>query len=293
MERKPAINQFSGSHLLPGKKIVAAVFCCRSWRKSFSLKRQRFEFIHFSFSFGDAFVSFSELSSLAIVFLLCIDLFIGCCGTGGSITSKVHNDRVPKPHQLIFMSPSGVQKERMQPDDMRIRCDAGAVIHSHEMEESCLLAMLSPMSTEFRVEAYPKTTAELVWNHGINVRGDTWISAKTQVCAEEGLNYLILCCSSHGCLEQITTSLWCGSDTKQEHEGDKTSSYIQMSESLGVDSPSEILFLTDVLQEAVAAAGKKKGSKLSMLEKTSIPNARRRLCQRIMGSRSINSFWKI
>ncbi|CAN1854705.1 Probable bifunctional methylthioribulose-1-phosphate dehydratase/enolase-phosphatase E1 [Linum perenne] len=143
------------------------------------------------------------------------------------------------------------------------------------------------------VEAYPKTTAELVWNHGINVRGDTWISAKTQVCAEEGLNYLILCCSSHGCLEQITTSLWCGSDTKQEHEGDKTSSYIQMSESLGVDSPSEILFLTDVLQEAVAAAGKKKGSKLSMLEKTSIPNARRRLCQRIMGSRSINSFWKI
>ncbi|CAN1854702.1 Probable bifunctional methylthioribulose-1-phosphate dehydratase/enolase-phosphatase E1 [Linum perenne] len=108
------------------------------------------------------------------------------------------------------------------------------------------------------VEAYPKTTAELVWNHGINVRGDTWISAKTQ-----------------------------------EHEGDKTSSYIQMSESLGVDSPSEILFLTDVLQEAVAAAGKKKGSKLSMLEKTSIPNARRRLCQRIMGSRSINSFWKI
>ncbi|CAN1198076.1 Probable bifunctional methylthioribulose-1-phosphate dehydratase/enolase-phosphatase E1 2 [Linum perenne] len=208
------------------------------------------------------------------------------------------------------MSPSGVHKERMQPDDMyvmsgdgsimhapspkpyphkppnccdcaplfmkllaqlsshcnwelqRIRCDAGAVIHSHEMEESCLLAMLSPMSTEFRVEAYPKTTAELVWNHGINVRGDTWISAKTQ-----------------------------------EHEGDKTSSYIQMSESLGVDSPSEILFLTDVLQEAVAAegaaAGKKKGSKLSMLEKTSIPNARRRLCQRIMGSRSINSFWKI
>ncbi|CAN1854704.1 Probable bifunctional methylthioribulose-1-phosphate dehydratase/enolase-phosphatase E1 [Linum perenne] len=125
MERKPAINQFSGSHLLPGKKIVAAVFCCRSWRKSFSLKRQRFEFIHFSFSFGDAFVSFSELSSLAIVFLLCIDLFIGCCGTGGSITSKVHNDRVPKPHQLIFMSPSGVQKERMQPDDMYVMSGDG------------------------------------------------------------------------------------------------------------------------------------------------------------------------
>ncbi|CAN0891271.1 Probable bifunctional methylthioribulose-1-phosphate dehydratase/enolase-phosphatase E1 [Linum grandiflorum] len=33
----------------------------------------------------------------------------------------------------------------------------------------------------------------------------------------------------------------------------ETSSYIQISESLGVDSPSEILFLTDVVQEAVAA----------------------------------------
>ncbi|XP_028059074.1 probable bifunctional methylthioribulose-1-phosphate dehydratase/enolase-phosphatase E1 isoform X2 [Camellia sinensis] len=34
-------------------------------------------------------------------------------GTGGSITIKVHDDSIPKPHQLIVMSPSGVQKERM------------------------------------------------------------------------------------------------------------------------------------------------------------------------------------
>ncbi|CAN1335295.1 Probable bifunctional methylthioribulose-1-phosphate dehydratase/enolase-phosphatase E1 [Linum perenne] len=33
----------------------------------------------------------------------------------------------------------------------------------------------------------------------------------------------------------------------------ESSSYIQISESLGVDNPSEILFLTDVVQEAVAA----------------------------------------
>ncbi|CAN0920266.1 Probable bifunctional methylthioribulose-1-phosphate dehydratase/enolase-phosphatase E1 [Linum grandiflorum] len=207
-------------------------------------------------------------------------------GTGGSITSKVHDDRVPKPHQLILMSPSGVQKERMQPDDMYVmsgngsifyapspkpyphkppKCsdcaplfmkfrqlsspciialqlliyaitgcadtafycnsqayqmrDAGAVIHSHGME-SCLVTMLNPSSKEFRIthmemikgikghgyydelvvpiientayeneltdsltkaiEAYPKTTAVLVRNHGIYVWGDTWISAKTQ-----------------------------------------------------------------------------------------------------------------
>lgn len=29
-------------------------------------------------------------------------------GTGGSITIKVHDDSIPKPHQLIVMSPSGV-----------------------------------------------------------------------------------------------------------------------------------------------------------------------------------------
>ena len=33
-----------------------------------------------------------------------------------------------------------------------------------------------------QIEAYPKTTAVLVRNHGIYVWGDSWISAKTQVC---------------------------------------------------------------------------------------------------------------
>ncbi|CAO2833388.1 unnamed protein product [Amaranthus hypochondriacus] len=106
-------------------------------------------------------------------------------GTGGSITIKVHDDSVPKPEQLIIMSPSGVQKERMLPEDMYIlssdgsiiwtpspkpyphkapKCsdcaplfikayhmrNAGAVIHSHGME-SCLVTMMNPTSKEFRI----------------------------------------------------------------------------------------------------------------------------------------------
>ncbi|KAK6946706.1 hypothetical protein RJ641_000179 [Dillenia turbinata] len=106
-------------------------------------------------------------------------------GTGGSITIKVHDDSIPKPQQLILMSPSGVQKERMEPDDMYVispngsvlyapspkpyphkppKCsdcaplfmkayemrNAGAVIHSHGME-SCLVTMINPLSKEFRI----------------------------------------------------------------------------------------------------------------------------------------------
>ncbi|XP_076896300.1 putative bifunctional methylthioribulose-1-phosphate dehydratase/enolase-phosphatase E1 1 isoform X2 [Bidens hawaiensis] len=175
-------------------------------------------------------------------------------GTGGSITAKVHDDEVPKSDQLIIMSPSGVQKERMVEEDMYVlsssgdilftpspkpyphkapKCsdcaplfmkayhmrNAGAVIHSHGME-SCLVTMLDPLAKEFKIthmemikgiqghgyydelvvpiientahereltdslaaaiEAYPKTTAVLVRNHGIYVWGDSWISAKTQ-----------------------------------------------------------------------------------------------------------------
>ncbi|XP_077226772.1 haloacid dehalogenase-like hydrolase family protein isoform X3 [Tasmannia lanceolata] len=106
-------------------------------------------------------------------------------GTGGSITIKVHDDSIPKPQQLIVMSPSGVQKERMVPEDMYVlsssgsilfspspkpyphkhpKCtdcaplfmkayqmrNAGAVIHSHGME-SCLITMINPLSKQFRI----------------------------------------------------------------------------------------------------------------------------------------------
>ncbi|XP_010244771.1 PREDICTED: probable bifunctional methylthioribulose-1-phosphate dehydratase/enolase-phosphatase E1 1 [Nelumbo nucifera] len=106
-------------------------------------------------------------------------------GTGGSITIKVHDDSIPKPQQLIVMSPSGVQKERMLPEDMYVlsssgsvlsapspkpyphkppKCsecaplfmkayemrNAGAVIHSHGME-ACLVTMIDPFSKEFRI----------------------------------------------------------------------------------------------------------------------------------------------
>ncbi|XP_004488728.1 probable bifunctional methylthioribulose-1-phosphate dehydratase/enolase-phosphatase E1 [Cicer arietinum] len=106
-------------------------------------------------------------------------------GTGGSISIKVHDDSIPKPQQLILMSPSAVQKERMEPEDMYVishdgsvlsapspkpyphkppKCtdcdplfmkayekrDAGAVIHSHGVE-SCLVTMINPFSKEFRI----------------------------------------------------------------------------------------------------------------------------------------------
>ncbi|XP_016498773.1 putative bifunctional methylthioribulose-1-phosphate dehydratase/enolase-phosphatase E1 1 isoform X1 [Nicotiana tabacum] len=106
-------------------------------------------------------------------------------GTGGSITIKVNDDSIPKPQQLIVMSPSGVQKERMVEEDMYVlssngcvlsaplakpypykspKCsdcaplflkayemrNAGAVIHSHGME-SCIVTMLNPLLKEFRI----------------------------------------------------------------------------------------------------------------------------------------------
>ncbi|GLT35195.1 hypothetical protein SLA2020_096660 [Shorea laevis] len=106
-------------------------------------------------------------------------------GTGGSITVKVHDESVPRSHPLIVMSPSGVQKERMVPEEMYVMssdgfilslpplkpypypppkctdcaplfmevyemCNAGAVIHGHGME-ACLVTMVNPFSKEFRI----------------------------------------------------------------------------------------------------------------------------------------------
>uniref|UniRef100_A0A165Z4W7 Probable methylthioribulose-1-phosphate dehydratase n=1 Tax=Daucus carota subsp. sativus TaxID=79200 RepID=A0A165Z4W7_DAUCS len=175
-------------------------------------------------------------------------------GTGGSITIRVHDNATSRSSQLIVMSPSGVQKDKVDPDDMFVlssdgcilckpntkvyphkppKCtdcapiflkayemrNAGAVIHSHGIE-ACLVTMIHPLSKEFRIthmemikgieghgyhdelvvpiientayegeltesftkaiEAYPKTTAVLVRNHGVYIWGETWISAKTQ-----------------------------------------------------------------------------------------------------------------
>ncbi|KAM0827790.1 hypothetical protein ACQ4PT_067964 [Festuca glaucescens] len=106
-------------------------------------------------------------------------------GTGGSITVKANDPAVPLVQQLIVMSPSGVQKERMVADDMYVmaadgkiisaprakpwphkhpKCSdcaplfmksylmrgAGAVIHSHGME-TCMATMLVPRAKEFRM----------------------------------------------------------------------------------------------------------------------------------------------
>ncbi|XP_040986327.1 probable bifunctional methylthioribulose-1-phosphate dehydratase/enolase-phosphatase E1 isoform X2 [Juglans microcarpa x Juglans regia] len=143
-------------------------------------------------------------------------------GTGGSITIKVHDDSIPKPHQLIVMSPSGVQKERMVPEDMYVLSPDGSIlsqpspkpfphkppkcsdcgplflkithmemikgIKGHGYYDELVVPIIENTAYEFElteslakaIEAYPKTTAVLVRNHGIYIWGDSWISAKTQ-----------------------------------------------------------------------------------------------------------------
>ncbi|KAJ7550182.1 hypothetical protein O6H91_07G087100 [Diphasiastrum complanatum] len=106
-------------------------------------------------------------------------------GTGGSITIKVNNPNVPLTERHIVMAPSGVQKERMLPEDMYVlngdgsiltsplpkptphkppKCsdcsslflkayqmrNAGAVIHSHGIA-ACLATMINPLAKEFRI----------------------------------------------------------------------------------------------------------------------------------------------
>ncbi|CDP14804.1 unnamed protein product [Coffea canephora] len=106
-------------------------------------------------------------------------------GTGGSVTLKVHEHNVPKQNQFIVMSPSGVQKDRMSPEDTYVlssggsilslpptksypnnppkctdcaplflkvyeMCNAGAVIHSHGLD-ACLVTMINSSSNEFRI----------------------------------------------------------------------------------------------------------------------------------------------
>ncbi|KAF5731885.1 bifunctional methylthioribulose-1-phosphate dehydratase/enolase-phosphatase E1 [Tripterygium wilfordii] len=187
------------------------------------------------------------------------------------------------------------------------------------------------------IEAYPKTTAVLVRNHGVYVWGDSWISAKTQVQGdlEKGVNGAVPIPPDHvwkeevigamianveeminadrkiTSLKQLLGHIWQTGFENNELKvvvfddvpkalekwhafgkkvyiyssssrltqrlifgntnygdlrkylsgffdamvGNKKDArrYIEISESLGVDKPSEILFVTDVLQEAVAA----------------------------------------
>ncbi|GAB2215633.1 hypothetical protein Droror1_Dr00020024 [Drosera rotundifolia] len=143
-------------------------------------------------------------------------------GTGGSITIKVHHEDVTKSQQLIVMSPSGVQKERMVSEDMYILSPEGTIISApspkpyphkppkcsdcaplflkithmemikgiqgHGYYDELVVPIIENTAHEREltdslaaaIEAYPKTTAVLVRNHGIYVWGDSWISAKTQ-----------------------------------------------------------------------------------------------------------------
>ncbi|KAG7173149.1 Methylthioribulose-1-phosphate dehydratase-like [Homarus americanus] len=138
-------------------------------------------------------------------------------GTGGGISIKDGDH--------IYVAPSGVQKERLKPEDMFVlnmdgeeldsphpernlkksQCTplfmlaykirgAGAVIHSHS--KAAVLATLAFPGSEFKVtqlemikalEHYPDTNAVLVRRHGVYVWGDTWEKAKTMA---ESYDYL-------------------------------------------------------------------------------------------------------
>ncbi|KAL9346062.1 hypothetical protein Peur_060915 [Populus x canadensis] len=265
-------------------------------------------------------------------------------GTGGSITIKAHDDSIPKRQQLILMSTSGVQKERMEPEDISLQ--------GHGYYDELVVPIIENTAYENEltdslakaIEAYPKTTAVLVRKHGIYIWGDSWISAKTQVEDDlkqgidgavpiptddagneeviaalvanveemikadrkitalkqlqvsiqkhkvgsyvekyennelEGVVYgdvpealekwhalgikvyiyssgsglaqrLIFGKTNYGHLRKSLSGFF---DTKVGNKKE-THSYIEISESLGVNKPSDILFLTDVFQEAVAA----------------------------------------
>ncbi|KAK1369249.1 hypothetical protein POM88_035350 [Heracleum sosnowskyi] len=49
-------------------------------------------------------------------------------GTGGSITIRVHDDAISRSSQLIVMSPSGVQKDKVGPEDMFVLSSDGCIL---------------------------------------------------------------------------------------------------------------------------------------------------------------------
>ncbi|XP_017971558.1 PREDICTED: probable bifunctional methylthioribulose-1-phosphate dehydratase/enolase-phosphatase E1 2 isoform X4 [Theobroma cacao] len=144
--------------------------------------------VHNSFAMSQAYVESKEVTETkALVAELCQHFYtLGwLAGTGGSITIRVHDGSIPRHHQLIVMSPSGVQMERMVAEGMYVLssdgfimstpplklypyqppkctdcaplfmkvyeiCNAGAVVHSHGLE-ACLVTMINPFSKEFRI----------------------------------------------------------------------------------------------------------------------------------------------
>ncbi|KAL0456384.1 UNVERIFIED_CONTAM: putative bifunctional methylthioribulose-1-phosphate dehydratase/enolase-phosphatase E1, partial [Sesamum latifolium] len=243
-------------------------------------------------------------------------------GTGGSITIKVHDDSIPKPHQLIVMSPSGVQKERMMEEDMYVlsellpkpwphkppRCsDYGPLFlkaerYQHLFDAAINLYQLglnwstpshgpirSPNAVlgrhrNAKVSAKAGTRSP---NNGtepsrddiklLRAQGHIWRTGyqsnelETVVFNDvpealekwHSLGIKVYIYSSGSRLAQrllfgntnygdLRKHL-CGFFDTTVGNKKETKSYIEIMESLGVDNPSEILFVTDVYQEATAA----------------------------------------
>ncbi|KAF1880912.1 hypothetical protein Lal_00022942 [Lupinus albus] len=190
-------------------------------------------------------------------------------GTGGSITMKVHDHSIPKPHQIILLAPSGTflffltftfmrsslipfsslcfyfpicissfdfvhfsdfglmkcvmlvlftqSRDRILScnndqsfiqgisscsliiviwNSQDIRLEGHEITHmemikgikGHGYYDELVVPIIENTAYEYEltdsfakaIEAYPKTTAVLVRNHGVFVWGDSWISAKTQ-----------------------------------------------------------------------------------------------------------------
>ncbi|XP_021290401.1 probable bifunctional methylthioribulose-1-phosphate dehydratase/enolase-phosphatase E1 2 isoform X7 [Herrania umbratica] len=93
--------------------------------------------VHNSFAMSQAYVESKEVTETkALVAELCQHFYpLGwLSGTGGSITIRVHDGSIPRQHQLIVMSPSGVQKERMVADGMYVLSSDGFIMSTPSLK---------------------------------------------------------------------------------------------------------------------------------------------------------------